>query len=45
MITLRHVTIDCRDAAVLAAFWSAALDRPMDDGASAYAASPRGSRT
>lgn len=39
MIALRHVTIDCRDAAVLAAFWSAALDRPVDKGASPYFAS------
>ncbi|MDQ3464240.1 MAG: VOC family protein [Actinomycetota bacterium] len=39
MITLRHVTVDCRDAAVLAAFWSAALDRPVDEGANPYYAS------
>lgn len=36
MLTLAHVTFDCTDAAVLAAFWSAALDRPVDAGANAY---------
>lgn len=39
MIALRHVSIDCRDAAALAAFWSAALDRPVDEGANAFFAS------
>jgi hypothetical protein len=33
-ITLTHVTFDCADATALAGFWSAALDRPVDDGAS-----------
>lgn len=36
MLTLANVTFDCADAAALAAFWSAALDRPVDEGASAY---------
>ncbi|MBA2555689.1 MAG: VOC family protein [Geodermatophilaceae bacterium] len=39
MIALQHVTVDCRDATALAAFWSAALDRPVDDGASEHFAS------
>ncbi len=39
MITLRHVTVDCRDASALAAFWSAALGRPVDDGGHEYFAS------
>lgn len=29
-ITLRAVTFDCADAAALARFWSAVLDRPLD---------------
>lgn len=33
-ITLTSVTFDCADAAELASFWSAALERPVDDGAS-----------
>jgi predicted enzyme related to lactoylglutathione lyase len=33
-LTLTHVTFDCADAAEMAAFWSAALDRPIADGAS-----------
>jgi hypothetical protein len=33
-ITLTHVTFDCADAADLAGFWSAALERPVDEGAS-----------
>jgi predicted enzyme related to lactoylglutathione lyase len=39
VIALRHVAVDCQDAAALAAFWSAALDRPVDEGASPYFAS------
>ncbi len=39
MITMRHVTVDCQDAVVLSEFWSAALDRPVDDGATVHAAS------
>ncbi len=29
-IRLAHVTFDCTDPASLAAFWAAALDRPVD---------------
>ena len=31
---LTHLTFDCADAAALAAFWSAVLGLPTDDGAS-----------
>ena len=34
-ITLTHLTFDCTDAETLAGFWSAALDQPVGDGASA----------
>ena len=33
-ITLSYVTFDCADAAAVATFWSAVLDRPVADGAS-----------
>ncbi len=33
------VTIDCADVGRVAAFWSAALDIPVDEGASPYVAS------
>jgi len=33
--SLTHLTFDCNDAATLAGFWAAVLDRPVDDGASA----------
>ena len=33
-LTLTHVTFDCADATVMAEFWSAALERPIADGAS-----------
>jgi hypothetical protein len=33
-IALRNVTIDCEHPPTVAAFWSAALGRPVDDGAS-----------
>ena len=43
--TLYAVTVDCADAAALAAFWSEVLELPVDDGAdAAYAcitATPR----
>jgi len=39
MIALRHITLDCRDATALAAFWATALDRPVDEGASPFFAS------
>jgi predicted enzyme related to lactoylglutathione lyase len=32
--TLTHLTFDCTDAATVAAFWSAVLEVPVDDGAS-----------
>jgi len=32
-VSVAHVTLDCHDATVLAAFWSAALDRDVDAGA------------
>lgn len=35
-VTLAHVTFDCADAARLASFWSAALGRPIDEGASPF---------
>jgi len=36
MLALANVTFDCADAGELAAFWSAALERPVDNGASAF---------
>ena len=33
--TLTHLTFDCADARTLAGFWSAVLDQPVGDGASA----------
>jgi hypothetical protein len=33
-IALAHITFDSADPQALAAFWSAALDRPVDEGAS-----------
>jgi predicted enzyme related to lactoylglutathione lyase len=38
-VNLYAVTFDCGDAAGLASFWSAVLDRPVDEGASADGAS------
>jgi hypothetical protein len=38
-IALSHITFDCAEPQTLAAFWSAALDRPVDEGASEYFAS------
>ncbi len=38
-VSLSHVTFDCSDPPSLAAFWAAALDRPVDEDASAYFAS------
>ena len=32
-ITLRNVTLDCDDPQRVASFWSTALGRPIDDGA------------
>jgi hypothetical protein len=31
-----QITFDCDDAAALAAFWSALIDQPVDDGASGF---------
>ncbi len=33
---LTHITIDCHDAAKLAAFWSAVVDVPVGDGGSEF---------
>lgn len=38
-VSLYAVTFDCGDAAGLASFWSAVLERPVDEGASAEMAS------
>ena len=38
-VKLAAVTIDCDDALVVGRFWSAALDRPLDPGASGEFAS------
>jgi predicted enzyme related to lactoylglutathione lyase len=38
-IVLAHITFDAADPQALAAFWSAALGRPIDDGASEFFAS------
>ena len=38
-VRLAAVTIDCDDALAIAAFWSAALDRPLDPNASSEFAS------
>src|SRR3546814_826334 len=34
-VTLTHITFDCANAEALAEFWSAVLDQPLGDGASA----------
>jgi predicted enzyme related to lactoylglutathione lyase len=31
--TVASITVDCTDALAVASFWSAVLDRPLDDGA------------
>ncbi|MDQ6674878.1 MAG: VOC family protein [Chloroflexota bacterium] len=38
-LRLANVTFDCNDAARVATFWSAALDRPIDEDPSAWFAS------
>ena len=38
-VALAHVTFDSSDPVALSAFWSAVLERPVDDGASPYFAS------
>ena len=35
-LDIAHVTVDCADAAALAAFYGALLDRPVDPDATAY---------
>ncbi|MFN8099191.1 MAG: VOC family protein [Dermatophilaceae bacterium] len=35
-LTPAATTLDCTDVPAVSAFWSAALDRPLDPGASAY---------
>jgi catechol 2,3-dioxygenase-like lactoylglutathione lyase family enzyme len=35
-VKLFNVTIDCRDAATLAGFWSAVLQTPVDEGANEF---------
>ncbi len=35
-LSLAHVTFDCHDTLALAGFWSAALGRPVDDGAQPF---------
>jgi predicted enzyme related to lactoylglutathione lyase len=42
-LRLHNMTLDCADTAVVSAFWSAALDRPIDDGASEFFVSIGGS--
>jgi catechol-2,3-dioxygenase len=42
-VELKHVVIDTRNAAQLAAFWSQVLERPVDDGATEYFATVGGS--
>src|SRR4051812_16099686 len=41
-LNMPPVPVDCRDALKVADFWSAALDRPIDDGATADFASVAG---
>jgi hypothetical protein len=36
MLTVANVTFDCADAVELATFWSAAMEKPIDEGASQY---------
>ncbi|MGL5858921.1 MAG: VOC family protein [Angustibacter sp.] len=38
-LSITAVTIDCVDARRVAGFWSAVLDRPVDDGANPFFAS------
>jgi hypothetical protein len=33
-LALANVTLDCADPTIVARFWSAALDRPIDEGSS-----------
>jgi Glyoxalase-like domain len=36
MLTIANVTFDCADALELARFWSAVMEKPIDDGANRY---------
>ena len=36
MLTIANVTFDCADALELARFWSAVMEKPIDDGANQY---------
>lgn len=38
-LTIGNITFDCVDPQAMAAFWSAAIDRPVDDGANHFFAS------
>jgi len=38
-VSVGSITIDCAEVATVAGFWSAALDLPVDEGASPYLAS------
>ena len=38
-LRLAHITLDCDDPQRVAGFWSAALDRPIDEGAGEFFAS------
>ena len=38
-LRLGHITFDCDDPQAVASFWSAALDRPVDEGANEFFAS------
>ncbi len=35
-LRLGNVTLDCADTKAVASFWSAALDRPIDEGATEW---------
>lgn len=35
-LSTAHIVFDCTDAATLAGFWAQLLERPVDEGASAY---------
>jgi hypothetical protein len=36
VLTIANVTFDCADALELARFWSAVMEKPIDDGANQY---------
>lgn len=38
-IRVGNITLDCDDPSAVGRFWAAALERPLDDGASAFFAS------